>query len=81
MSVKDNLAIVLAIFGIVLSAGKKDYQTLILLIVLTICVIIIMALIDNNNKIENNKNEIGEIKRNINIDKRLTKLELKVFKK
>lgn len=79
INTKDILAIILAVFGIILSLTKKDFTTLILLITLTISVIIVMVLMIYIKKIESHEEQIEEIKEKFKTAERLNKLEIKVF--
>ena len=78
---KDILAIILALFGIILSLTKRDDTTLIFIVILAVLATIIAILSNYIKQIQNNTKEMGEIKDNFKISERLNKLELKVFKK
>ena len=74
-------AIIISLLGIILTIiGKINFQTLIILIVLTISAVTFSILAFYINKTNQNSEELDELKRNINILKRIDKLELKVFK-
>lgn len=78
---KEIIIITLSIFGIILTIIKRDIETLIWLIILTISTIIILILILNLKKIDTNTKDIEKIKKNFITSERLNKLELTVFKK
>ena len=76
------LAIITSFLGIILTIlGEISLQTLIVLIVLTTSAVAFSFMAYYSKTIKKNLEDIDEIKRNINIAERLSKLELEVFKK
>ncbi|MBT3405176.1 hypothetical protein HN832_01375 [archaeon] len=76
------LALITSILSIILSfLGEIDLQMVMLLFTLTMTAIAFAFFSYYSKQIKSNSEEIKELKRKINIDRRLTKLEIKVFKK